>query len=199
MTEAIEQTSAALKKRSVEIICEAFEDNPSVLSVISDKEKGKQKRLAGLAKFVTNTSARRNGLFLSKDNNAVALCYKYNFRKDGIMDYIDQLLLVFRCIGLKRVASVMRREKLVKEHRPASGDFLYFWFFGANAKAKGRGAALELKEKIFTLAAENNLPICLETSVEKNRRVYERFGFTTYYQWPYNKGQNTLYFMIKHP
>jgi hypothetical protein len=43
--------------------------------------------------------------------------------------------------------------------------------------ARGHGAIFELKNLLFQFQQETKLPILVETTVEKNRRVYERIGF----------------------
>ena len=55
------------------------------------------------------------------------------------------------------------------------------------------GSVLEIKNAIFTKSKKEKLPIYLETSVEKNRRVYERYGFNVYYT--IRLGESTLYFL----
>ena len=52
--------------------------------------------------------------------------------------------------------------------------------------------------ELFKESEERRLPIVAETSVEKNKRVYERFGFDVYQVFEDNKGPK-LYMMIRQP
>jgi hypothetical protein len=182
------------QKLIIDIITESFIHNPSVLSVVKNDHKIKH-RIAELAKYAFKTAVKRNGVYISSDNQGVAICYKYNEKKESFTDYWNQLNLAIKSIGLSRVIKILKREGYVKNFRPKTGDYLYFWFFGVSNKGKGRGAALELKDAIIKESINKELPIYLETSVEKNKIVYERYGFEVYHTW-YNQSEKmTLWFM----
>jgi len=187
-----------IKQKVMEVITESFDSNPSVNSVIKNDGKRKQ-RIKALSDYSFETSLMRDGVYVSCDGEGVALCYKYNLKKESFRDYLNQVKLVVRAISLSRVLSVMKREAYVKSLRPASGEFLYFWFLGVSNKARGTNAAWELKEMIFNDADNNKLPIYLETSVEKNKRVYQRFGFEVYHIWESKDLRTTLWFMRRMP
>lgn len=178
----------------VKIIEESFADNPSVVSVTNPRKPGS---LRALARYAFDTAIVREGVWLSTDRKAVAICYFYGLKKEGLRDLWHQVLLVIYCIGLKNVASVMKREQYIKKYRPQDGSFLYFWFFGASEAGKQKRSAFELKQAIFDLSEKKKLPIYLETSVQKNRRVYERYGFEVYHEWQQTKDR-TLFFMRRH-
>lgn len=183
------------KEKVIAIIEESFHNNPSVVSVINPKKKNS---LKALARYAYETAHSKNGVLLSSNQEAVAICYPYNCKKEGIQDIWYQVLLVFNCIGLSRVSDVLKREAYVKKMRPKDGKFLYFWFFGATNIGKKTSAARELKEQIFDWSSRDDLPIYLETSVPRNKRVYEYFGFETYHEWNQPNG-GTLFFMRRNP
>lgn len=182
----------------IDIIAESFPSNPSVLSVIKNDKKEPQ-RMRWLARFVFRTALRKGGIYLSKDRTGVAICYQYNSHKETLIDYWDQLVLAITAIGLERIIKVLKRDSYVKKKRPKSGNFLYFWFFGVSNEGKGRGAAHELQKVIFSEAERLQLPIYLETSIAKNKRVYERYGFEVYHTWDYKSEGITLWFMRSKP
>lgn len=181
------------KKEVVEIICESFANNPSVMASIKNGGN-KQAHIRGLAQYAFNTALPRNGIHISSDKNGVAICYPYNFKKETLYDYWQQCKLVVHSIGVRKLFQVLKREAFIKSKRPPSGDFLYFWFFGVRDRARGSKIALELKNEIFDKARLLNLPIYLETSVLKNKNVYSRYGFEVYYEWEQNNG-DVLWFM----
>ncbi len=182
----------------VNIITESFDSNPSVNWVVKNDKKRKL-RIRELAKYSFKTALIRKGVFLSADGNGLALCYKYNHKGNFIKDYWNQLVLVISAIGLSRVKTVLKRETYIKKQRPKNGEFLYFWFLGANNKAKGNGAAADLKNYIFDISKSENLAIYLETSVLKNTRVYKRYGFETYNTWEDKKTGSKIWFMKREP
>ena len=178
------------------IISESFIDNPSVVSVIKN-DKRKKQRIVALAKYAFKTAISRDGVYISSDNNGVAICYRYNTKKESLSDYWSQLILVIESIGVSRVFKILKREAYIKRYRHKSGNFLYFWFFGVNKEGRGNGAAMELKNAILEESKNKNLPIYLETSVEKNKAVYERYGFEVYHTWENTDKNMTLWFMKK--
>ncbi len=182
------------KENAIRIISEAFVENPSVLHIVKP-DKHKPERIKHLADYVYETSKMRQGVYFSRDKEAIALCYRYNFKKEGLSDYLNQAKLVFRTIGIERVFKILKRDAYVKKQRPADGNFLYFWFFGASDKSRGGRGAWELKEKVFEQSRKLQLPIYLETSIPQNKLIYERFGFETYHVWDGNYGNDPLYFM----
>ena len=128
-----------------QIIAEAFQNNPSVLAVIKNDGDHKSNRLKALASYAFDTAIIRDGVYLSSDNQGVAICYSFNNKSESIIDYWNQAKLVFNAIGITRVFKILTRDSYIKKQRPAEHDFLYFWFFGATDKGKGGLAAKELK------------------------------------------------------
>ncbi|MEP2023531.1 MAG: GNAT family N-acetyltransferase [Reichenbachiella sp.] len=178
----------------VDIIAESFPYNPSVLSILKNDKKEPQ-RMRALARYVFKTALRRNAIFLSTDRTGVAICYRFNGHKEILIDYWNQMVLAISAIGIERIFKVLKRDNYVKKQRPKTGDFMYFWFFGVSDEGKGQGAAHELQKAIFEEAKKENLPIYLETSIAKNKRVYERYGFEVYHTWNYISEGITLWFM----
>ena len=76
-------------------------------------------------------------------------------------------------------------------------EHLYFWFLGV--EKGGNKAVFEIKDQIFQWSEEKKLPILLETSVIRNRKVYERYGFEVYHTWDDSGNGNTLWFMRRMP
>lgn len=189
-------TKADIKLVS-EIISDSFTENPSAVSVLKNKEKKKKKYLKGLAKYVFKTAYKRDGVYISDDEKGVAVCYKYNIKKESIHDLWNQFILAIKVIGLKNVLNVLKRESYIKAKRPIDGNFFYFWFFGVKNEGKGKGAALELWKSVLKHTQTQNLPIYLETSVEKNKNVYGRYGFELYHTWDNTRDNISLWFMRK--
>ena len=186
------------RSKVIEIIAESFDSNPSVNRVIKNDYKRKE-RIKALADYSFKTSVMRDGAFLSSDEQGVALCYRYNLKKESLTDYWNQLQLVVKAIGLSRVLSIMKRDAFFKSKRPKDGNYLYFWFLGITNKGKGGIAIRELKEMIFVESLKQNLPIYLETSVPKNKRVYERYGFETYHEWHDPQSGDLIWLMRRFP
>ncbi|MFC5192205.1 hypothetical protein ACFPIK_10530 [Algoriphagus aquatilis] len=176
----------------VRVMTTMFANNPAVLSLIAP---GKDKRagIQSLAEFAFLKCFRRNGVWISSNEKAVALCYRFNEGGFSLKEFLLELRFAIRFIRLTRLPSILAREAYRKKQRPADGNYYYFWFFAALPDAGE--AAFELKNGIFNLARKSGLPIYTETSVERNRKIYERYGFETYQQWVDPKEEVTFWFL----
>lgn len=186
--------SSSDENRVVQILSRSFTTNPSVIAAV--KPNRIENRIEELSRYAFRTGIRRDGVFLSNDQTAAAICYNPNSRKEGFVDYVNQLRLVRKAIGFDQVPRMLKKEGYIKKKRPQNQDYLYFWFLGA--EQKGNGAVKELVTEVFQLSKDEQLPIYLETSVVKNKNVYERFGFEVFHEW--QQPDNTvLYFMWLNP
>ena len=70
---------------------------------------------------------------------------------------------------------------------------MYFWFFGVLKNSNG--AAYELKNFIMNEAVKTNTHIYVETAMEKNKLIYERYGFKTFHHWEDNMDDVNFWFM----
>lgn len=184
------------KQLVIDIISNSFINNPSVLRVIKNDAK-KTKRIRAMAEYVFDTTYLTGGILLSSDKTGVAICYHYKRREKGIVDFFNQVKLVVKAIGISRSLGVSKRDKYISKQRPTNGNYMYFWFFGVKDQGKGRGAAIELRNKIFNDAYQKQLPIYLETSILQNKLVYERFGFSVYHSWKETDTTPEAWFMKK--
>lgn len=92
----------------------------------------------------------------------------------------------------------MKRDKLFKSAKPKDSDFIYIWFLGVAAGSQDGEAARELRDFMFVQSNKLYLPLYLETSVPKNKTVYQRLGFEVYKTVDY-KNHGTIFFMRKFP
>lgn len=176
----------------IRLMTTMFADNPAILSLIAP---GKDKRagIQSLAEFAFLKCFNRNGVWISSNEKAVALCYRFNEGGFSLKEFLLELRFAIRFIGLTRLPSILAREAYRKKQRPADGNYFYFWFFAALPDAGE--AAFELKNGIFNLAQKAGLPIYTETSVERNRKIYERYGFQTFQKWEEPEENITFWFL----
>ncbi len=180
------------KKDSVRIIAETFDANPSVNIVIGEGGN-RRKKISRLADYAFVKALNRNGAYLSDNKKGTALCFKSSDSAFSVREIYLELRFAFS-IPIKKVFQTLKRESYIKKHR-IEGEHLYFWFLGVE---KGGGkAGFELKDYLFELSRKEQLPIILETSVERNRKVYERYGFRVYHEWADSGDGKTLWFMVR--
>lgn len=190
--------SRADKEKVIEILSAAYDTNPSVNWIIKNDKK-RLERIKALASYSFETGMDRNGVFISSDGNGCAIFFKQNFKKNSLKDYLRQIELLIRAIGIFRIGEVLLRERYVAKMRPSNGEFLNFWFFGVLPGKSGGNAAKELKDHVFKISEESKLPIYVETTIDKNKRVYERYGFKTFHTWNVQGKNINLYFLRRDP
>ena len=180
------------KKDSVRIITDTFDANPSVNLVIGDKGN-RPKKIRRLADYAFVKALKREGAYLSDNKMGTALCFASN---NGAFSWGESYyeLRFALSIPIKKVFQTLKRESYIKKHR-IQEEHLYFWFLGVQ---KGGGqAAFEMKDYLFDLSEKEGLPIILETSVERNKIIYERYGFEVYHEWADSGNGNVLWFMVR--
>ena len=177
---------------SVKIIADTFDANPSVNIVIGDKGN-RRKKIKRLADYAFVKSLNRDGAFLSDNKMGTALCFDSSKNAFNLNELFYEVRFAFS-IPVRKVIQTLKRESYLKKHR-YKGNHMYFWFLGV--KNTGGKAGFELKDYLFQLSEDKGLPIILETSVERNKIIYERFGFTVYHEWSDSGGGKTLWFMIR--
>lgn len=167
------------KDKVIRIICESFDSNPHVNYIIKNDEKRPQ-RLAALSEYAFYYGMRRDGVFLTDDDQGVSIIFEYQKVKMGWVDYYRQLFLVFKCFTFFRSFWVQKVEKKIKANRASDVRFLYLWFFGVTNEALGTNNARDMMKFIFELSLQQQLPIYLETSLKRNSIIYKRYGFEEY-------------------
>jgi hypothetical protein len=164
------------KEMIVEILEEAFQNNPAVSSY-SYSRNGRY-NLKPVVEYAFFYSLKRNGIFISNDRKIVAFL---NNSKNVFswMVILYQIRLMLFGIKFWKIFAVNNHYKKIKLMRGANEPFLHFWFLGTTQNNKLRDAH-EFITELMALASQENLTIYAETSLEKNEKVYTRYGFKTF-------------------
>ncbi|MFY0687953.1 MAG: GNAT family N-acetyltransferase [Cyclobacteriaceae bacterium] len=182
----------------INIIADSFARNPSVNWVIKQDER-KSKRLLVFSAYAFETGMGRKGMYISDAGNGVAICFKKNSKYNILKDLYWQARMAIQVVGLLRVKAILDRESYLEKIRPSDGNYYYFWFFGVLTDERNQGDALDLKNELLAKADREKKSIFLETSVPKNMRVYQRYGFEIYHSWEVESEGITLWCMKREP
>ena len=77
----------------------------------------------------------------------------------------------------------MRREKYIASLRPDYEDYIYVWVLGSVPNNKSLKGLADIRDHLFGMSEKLQLPILIETTVEKVRKLYHYVGFTEYHKW----------------
>lgn len=160
-----------------EIIKETLVDNPSVLFTVGDKGFFRFK-VKLIAKLLHSEASKNNGVYVDQSGEGVILFFEEKNKKSASV--FIQLLVILFAIGPFRLLRVWRRKQEVASLHSTWPNFIYCSYLAVRKHARGSGAIFELKNRLFQFQQETKLPILVETTIEKNKRVYERIGFRVY-------------------
>lgn len=123
--------------------------------------------------------------------------YRFNLKKFSFIGTWYELRFALTSFNLLRLPKILKREAYRKKQRPASGNYYYFWFLGV--LPGGEKAVFELRDAVFGRARKENLPVYLETAMERNKLAYERFGCQTFHYWHDEKEDIRFWFLKWEP
>ncbi|WP_339867114.1 GNAT family N-acetyltransferase [uncultured Algoriphagus sp.] len=163
------------RKNIINILVKSFKGNKSVDFVVGKSAKGKEI----LMEYSLENCLENGEVYISDTGNSCVLI-KYSDQKSKPLKlWIWDLKLALRGIGIPRIPKVLKRESSIEETQPKD-PFLYVWFIGVQPESQGKGEGSKLLRSVLEIASEKNLPVCLETSTERNFKWYENFGFSVY-------------------
>ena len=163
------------RKKIINILVESFKGNKSVDFVVGDSAKGREV----LMEYSLENCLENGEVFVSNSGKSCVLIKYSDQKKKPLRLWIWDLKLALHGIGIPKISKVLKRESSIEEVQPKE-PFLYVWFIGVEPKSQGAGEGSKLMKSILEMGREKNLPVCLETSTERNFNWYENFGFSVY-------------------
>lgn len=180
--------------KSVRIITDTFMANPSV-NVVIGTQGNRKRKIERMADYTFIKALNRKGAYISSNDMGTALFFRSDIKVFSLKELYYEVRFALS-IPVKKVFQTLKRESYLKKHR-AYTNYYYFWFLGV--QKGGKDAGFELKNVAFEKAQEAQLPILLETSVLRNAKVYERYGFETYHVWSDEANDIKVWFMKWEP
>lgn len=169
------------KNLVVDILVEAFEplkEDNSINFVVKQDSKRKQ-RMQILMGFLFDKAMRTGAVFLS-DNRASCLLVSYsNKDKFTFSGLSGTLKLACKCIGIENVYKVLKRQGIIKRNYPKA-THIKPMIFAVKKQFMGGVTAPKLILQVFEEFKENKLPVIVDTSAEKNVKLYQKFGLKVF-------------------
>ncbi len=157
-----------------ELLKETLVDNRSVLFTIGNKGFFRLK-IYFVARYLLSEAERNAGVHLDSTANGI-ICFFENNRKKKAAWHTRFFLILF-AIGPTRLSRVLARKREVQVFHAQYENFIHCSYLAVRKEARGTQAIFELRNALFAYQQEKQLPILIETTIEKNKRVYERIGF----------------------
>ena len=184
------------KEEIIEKVAILLKEIPTSLEVVKNDSK-RDKRFHYLATHMVEKAIKKDALIISKNGKGIAILFKTSKKDDNFWNNIpEQLGLLINVTGFKNALNILKTQKYIKEQRPQEGEYLYCWFWGILADARGADTQVgkEMKDEFYRQAQEYKLPLYAETRMRQNAIVYQRFGFELFNKWAHPSG-DTMYFL----
>jgi hypothetical protein len=159
---------------ALEILKETLVDNRSVLFSIGSRGFFRFKVWL-VAHFLYSEASRNKGVFIDSKNEGI-ICF-FEAKEKRSASFIIELGLIVFGIGPLRILRVWLRKKEVQRFHSQYENYIHCSYLAVRKSARGQGSIFELRNALFQFQQEKQLPILIETTIEKNKRVYERIGF----------------------
>ena len=144
---------------------------------------------------------RLNGIYLSEDKTTVLFYYTKSQYNRVLRDYLRYARMFLQAIRVSQYLPAMRREKRVAKLRRDYEDYIYVWVLGSVPNNKGLRGLADIRDHLFGLSEKLQLPILIETTVDRVRKLYYYVGFEEYHKWEEEDSGITVWFLERkvHP
>jgi hypothetical protein len=169
------------KEIILSIVTQAFAENPRIHAMI---KKGKtEERIRYMANYAYNLIRKFNGVYLSEDKTTVLFLYKKSDYKLSFGDYIKYIIMFLKHIRTSQLIPTQKREKYIESLRPKIPDYIYVWILGSVPNNKSLKGLADIRDHLFGMSERLNMPILIETTVDKVIKLYRYVGFEIYHEW----------------
>ena len=161
----------------VQLLSKAFRVDPHVEWFIGRPRRSRvsDKRRLSLMNYLVEASRSIGEAWRSESGLSVALWLRNDAKPHGAAFLAANLGYLLSC-GLGATLRSLRAESKLGK-RLGKGPWLFLWTVGVDEAARGKGELRRLLEPKFSAADQSNIPIFLETAVERNVAIYRHYGF----------------------
>ena len=189
------------KEQVIKNVASLLQEVPSSMELVKDDDK-KQGRFYLLAKHMVDKAIRHNALLVTDDLYGIAILFDSNEMKEPFFrEFKDDLNLAIKVTGINKGITALKHQLYVKSQRPKEEHHLYCWFWGIMPEARGsdnKKTPYVMKDWMFAIAHEKNLPIYAETRLRRVNVAYRRYGFKPIKEWQHPSG-DIMYFLRYEP
>lgn len=185
------------KQILLDIMAGAFRESDRLRPIL---RKGKtEKRLKIMAEYAYDLAVKFNGVYLSEDKTTAIVYWQQSKYNRSVKDYVKYAVMFLRTIKLHKLFETARREKYVESRRPELDDYIYVWLLGKDPETNSIRGLADIRDHLNELARTLDIPILIETTVEKLLKLYRYVGFEVYDEFYDNTIGMPVYFLRKDP
>jgi hypothetical protein len=177
----------------ISIVTRAFEENPRAQAMMKRKNPTRSVRL--MTEYAFDLVEKFEGIYLSEDKTTVLFYYRNSQYRRKLVDLFRYGNMFARAIRPSQLFPTLRREKYIKSLRPAYKDYIYVWVLASVPGNRSLRGLADIRDHLFGLSERLQLPILIETTVEKVLKMYRYVGFEIYHKWHDQKAQIDVWFL----
>ncbi|MCM4160755.1 hypothetical protein FHG64_04805 [Antarcticibacterium flavum] len=184
------------KEEVIEKVAILLKEIPTSMEIVKDDSK-KDQRFHYLATHMVEKAIEKDALIISENQKGIAILFKTSKKDENFWQELPtQIGLLKNVTGFKNAMKILKSQSYIKNQRPKEGEYLYCWFWGILADARGADTQTgkEMKDEFYRRAEKFKLPLYAETRMRQNAIVYQRFGFELFHKWNHPSG-DTMYFL----
>jgi len=166
------------KELITEILLSAFIPlkGDSSINFVVKQDKKRVQRMRVLMEYLFERAFLFGEIYIS-DNKKACLLLKFSNRENINLKTIWlDLHLAYNCIGIERVHSVLKRQRITQQHYPKEAHIRPM-IMGVMADCKGHGTAARLMIEVKNKFKGNQLPVIVDAASKHNAQLYQKFGF----------------------
>ena len=185
------------KEQIIQNVAQLLKEVPSSLEIVKDDAK-KEQRFLYLANHMIEKAIREDALIVSEDLKGIAILFTIDGSKNNFwLETWEDLKLAYHVTGIKKGLKALKSQNIVRKQRPNEGTYLYCWFWGILADARGvtdKMTAFRMKDEFYERSYQLQIPIYAETRIRRVAMAYQRYGFEKLKDWKHPSG-DTMVFM----
>ena len=163
------------------IVTNAFEQNPRAQAIM--KQKNPTRSVRHMTEYAYSMVERMDGIYLSEDKTTVLFYYLKSQYNRTIVDYLRYGSMFLKAIKTSQLFPTLKREKYIASLRSPYEDYIYVWVLGSIPNNRSLRGLADIRDHLFGLSEKLQLPILIETTVEKVLKLYRYVGFEEYHKW----------------
>lgn len=175
------------------MISEAFRQNPRAMAMMKKKDPARSLRI--MTEYAYDLVDKFDGIYLSKDKTTVLFYYLKSQYHRSFVDYLRYGKMFMQAIRPSQLFPTLKREKYIASLRPDYEDYIYVWVLGSKTDETSIRGLADIRDHLFELSEELQLPVLIETTIEKLLRLYKYVGFEVYHQWLDEEADLSVWFL----
>jgi GNAT superfamily N-acetyltransferase len=156
------------------ILLVSFKNDPHVNFLLEESKNARKLHI--LMDYVVDQTFRRGEIYLSDDNNGVAL-WDFESNEKMSLHYIWRNLAFLIRIGIKSVIRIVKSEAHIHKNFRKYPRYCHLYMIGVLPEAQGKGLASTLMNPMLLWMKEKSIPVFLETANPRNVGIYKKKGF----------------------